>query len=296
MQSKIINAMTVDVEDYFHVSAFESVIQPSDWSSCKPTVDYNTRRLIDLFDQYHIKGTFFILGWVAEAFPELIRDIADAGHEIASHGTNHRRASTQSRAELSNDIVNSIDLLEQHSGQKVLGYRAPSFSINKKNEWAFELLAELGLVYSSSTYPIEHDLYGTPDWPRFVHKRKEGIIEIPIPTIRSKDINTGIGGGGYFRLYPYFLSKKRIQKFHAEEKQPYSFYFHPWEIDPNQPRVKGASFKSKIRHYINLSRMEDKIERLLIDFNWSTMKDVYLDGNNINSNVLNSQPNNGLGF
>jgi len=268
--------MTVDVEDYFHVSAFEKVIQPQDWSSCKPTVDYNTRRLLDLFVQYDTKATFFILGWVANAFPKLMQDIADAGHEIASHGYNHRRASTQTQEQLKEDIVNSIDVLEQHSGQKVLGYRAPSFSIGKNNEWAFELLSDLGILYSSSTYPIEHDLYGTPDWPRFIHHRKEGVIEIPIPTLRDKEQNTGIGGGGYFRLYPYFLSKKRIERFLIEEKQPYSFYFHPWEIDPNQPRVKGASFKSKVRHYINLSRMENKIERLLIDFKWSTMKDVYL--------------------
>jgi len=276
MSLQRINAMTVDVEDYFHVSAFENVIQPSDWSSCKPTVDYNTRRLLDLFDQYETKATFFVLGWVAEAFPQLIKEIADKGHEVASHGSNHRRASTQSRDELSTDITRSIDILEQSSGQKILGYRAPSFSIGKKNEWAFELLAELGIMYSSSTYPIEHDLYGTPEWPRFIHQRPEGIIEIPIPTLHSQGKNTGIGGGGYFRLYPYFLSKLRIDKYLKEEEQPYSFYFHPWEIDPKQPRVNGASLKSRIRHYINLSRMERKIERLLQDYNWSTMQDVYL--------------------
>ena len=280
------NAMTVDVEDYFHVSAFETIIQPSDWSSCKPTVDYNTKRLLDLFAQKNIKATFFILGWVAEAFPQLIKDIADQGHEIASHGMNHRRAVTQSRNELSEDIKNSITILEQTSGTKILGYRAPSFSIGKSNEWAFELLAELGLVYSSSTYPIEHDLYGTPEWPRFIHNRPEGIIEIPIPTLSSGAKNIGIGGGGYFRLYPYFLSKRRIQKYLKNESQPYSFYFHPWEIDPDQPRVSGASFKSKVRHYINLSRMEGKIASLLSDFNWSTVKDVYLSDNKIKPSLL----------
>jgi len=280
------NAMTVDVEDYFHVSAFEKIIQPSDWSSCKPTVDYNTKRLLDLFAQKEIKATFFILGWVAEAFPQLIKDIAEQGHEIASHGMNHRRAATQTREQLSDDIKKSIDVLEQASGEKVLGYRAPSFSIGKENEWAFELLAELGLVYSSSTYPIAHDLYGTPEWPRFIHNRPEGIIEIPIPTLRSDNKNLGIGGGGYFRLYPYFLSKKRIQKFLKNESQPYSFYFHPWEIDPNQPRVSGASLKSKIRHYINLSRMEGKIDSLLTDFNWSTVQDVYLSDNKIKPSLL----------
>ena len=269
--------MTVDVEDYFHVSAFENVIQPDDWVSCKPTVDYNTRRILALFAQHNTKATFFILGWVANAFPKLMQDIADAGHEIASHGYNHRRASTQTRTQFKKDITTSIDVLEQTSGQKVLGYRAPSFSIGENNEWAFELLHELGIIYSSSTYPIEHDLYGTPSWPRFMHQRKEGVIEIPIPTLRKNEINTGIGGGGYFRLYPYWFSKKRIDKFHQQENQPYSFYFHPWEIDPNQPRVKAASLKSKFRHYINLSRMESKLEQLLIDYQWQTMKKVYLN-------------------
>ena len=268
--------MTVDVEDYFHVSAFEDVIQPENWANCKPTVDYNTRRLLDLFDEHDTKATFFILGWVAQAFPELIKEIADKGHEVASHGTNHRRASTQSRSELTEDIKNSLTLLEQTSGQKVLGYRAPSFSIGENNEWAFEVLAELGLLYSSSTYPIEHDLYGTPQWPRFAYKRPEGIIEIPIPTLRKNSINTGIGGGGYFRLYPYWLSKKRIDKFHQQEQKPYNFYFHPWEIDSEQPRVKEAPLKSKFRHYINLSRMEGKLKSLLKDYQWDTMKNVYL--------------------
>ena len=288
-KSPIINAMTVDVEDYFHVSAFENVIKPSDWSACKPTVDYNTRKILDLFAKHDTKGTFFILGWVAKAFPDLIAEIAKQGHEVASHGMNHRRASTQTRDELKEDIQSSILLLEDITSQKVLGYRAPSFSIGKQNQWAFELLIELGILYSSSTYPIEHDLYGTPDWPRFVHKREEGIIEIPVPTIQDKGVNTGIGGGGYFRLYPYWLSNKRISRYLSTESAPYSFYFHPWEIDPNQPRVQGASFKSKFRHYINLSRMAGKIERLLVDYNWSTMADVYLDGTNIKNELLKGQ-------
>lgn len=275
-QSTIVNAMTIDVEDYFHVSAFEKVISPSDWQACQPTVDYNTRRMLDLYAEHNCKATFFILGWVAQAFPELIADIAKQGHEIASHGMNHRRASTQSRVELKEDIQTSIALLEDITGNKVLGYRAPSFSIGKNNEWAFELLAELGIVYSSSTYPIEHDLYGTPDWPRFIYQRPEGITEIPVPTIVKKGKNVGIGGGGYFRLYPYWMSKNRINRFLTTEQQPYSFYFHPWEIDPNQPKVAAASFKSKFRHYVNLSRMEGKIIQLLKDYHWSSMADVYL--------------------
>jgi polysaccharide deacetylase family protein (PEP-CTERM system associated) len=277
--NNIKNAMTVDVEDYFHVSAFENVISKDDWKSCQPTVDYNTKRVLDLFAKYDVKATFFILGWVAQAFPDLIKEISRQGHEVASHGMNHRRASTQSREELKEDIETSIHLLQDLTGKKVLGYRAPSFSIGKENDWAFSLLKELGLKYSSSTYPIEHDLYGTPEWPRFKYLRPEGIVEIPIPTLRKNDKNIGIGGGGYFRLYPYFLSRRRIAKFLSEENAPYSFYFHPWEIDPSQPKVAQAPFKSKFRHYINLSRMEGKIERLLKDFNWSTMQDVYLDEN-----------------
>lgn len=272
-----VHAMTVDVEDYFHVSAFENQISPSDWQSCKPTVDYNTRRLLDLFAEQDVKCTFFILGWVADAFPQLIKDIANEGHEIASHGTNHRRATTLTRELLKLDIQTSLDLLQDLTGEKVIGYRAPSFSINKSNQWAFELLVELGLKYSSSTYPIAHDLYGTPDWPRFAHRRPEGIWEIPIPTIRNKDKNIGIGGGGYFRLFPYWFSKRRIEKFLKEENAPYSFYFHPWEIDPNQPRVQGAKLLSRFRHYVNLAAMEKKIVRLSHDFKWSTMKDVYAD-------------------
>jgi len=281
--------MTVDVEDYFHVSAFDKIIKPNDWQACKPTVDYNTKRLLDIFDKYDTKATFFILGWVAKKFPQLIAEINDRGHEVASHGNNHRRAITQTREELKEDIQTSLDILQDITGNKVQGYRAPSFSIGRDNEWVFGLLVELGLLYSSSTYPIAHDLYGTPDWPRFVHKRKEGIIEIPIPTIREGEQNTGIGGGGYFRLYPYWLSKKRINKFLAVENAPYSFYFHPWEIDPNQPRVHGASLKSKVRHYVNLSRMANKIERLLEDFNWSTMQDVYLENSEIKNALLSKK-------
>lgn len=270
-----VHAMTVDVEDYFHVSAFEKQISPADWHSCKPTVDYNTRRLLDLFAEKNTKSTFFILGWVAEAFPDLIKDIHAQGHEVASHGTNHRRATTMTRDQLKDDISKSLNLLEDLTGEKVIGYRAPSFSIDKSNEWAFELLAELDIKYSSSTYPIEHDLYGTPDWPRFAYKRPEGILEIPVPTLRHNGKNKGIGGGGFFRLYPYWLSKKRIERFLEQENAPYSFYFHPWEIDPEQPRVKGAPLLSQFRHYINLSRMEGKLINLLDDYQWSSMKDVY---------------------
>jgi polysaccharide deacetylase family protein (PEP-CTERM system associated) len=195
---------------------------------------------------------------------------------LASHGYAHQRASMMTAEQFLNDVSKSKKILEDISGKPVLGYRAPSFSINENNTWVYPILNELGFKYSSSTYPIEHDLYGVPNWPRFKHQRQENIIEIPIPTLQNNSGNIGIGGGGYFRLYPYWLSKRRIGRFLQEEQQPYSFYFHPWEIDPNQPRVAGASFKSKFRHYLNLSRMENKIIKLLEDFQWDTMQNVYL--------------------
>ncbi|MEW6990598.1 XrtA system polysaccharide deacetylase [Colwelliaceae bacterium 6441] len=277
MQSTIINAMTVDVEDYFHVSAFEDVINKNSWNDLELRVEKNTFRLLELFEQHNVKSTFFTLGWVAQRCPNLIKAIVEQGHELASHGFSHQRALGMTPEAFKEDVLSSKKILEDISGEKVLGYRAPSFSVKDENTWIYEILHELGFKYSSSTYPIEHDLYGVPDWPRFKHQRPEGIIEIPIPTTRKNNLNTGIGGGGYFRLYPYWMSKKRINRFLAEEKQPYSFYFHPWEIDAEQPKVAGASFKSKIRHYINLSRMENKIVRLLEDYQWDTMKKVYIN-------------------
>lgn len=269
------NAMTVDVEDYFHVSAFESVISPSDWDSLSLRVEDNTNRLIDLFNANGVKSTFFTLGWVAKRCPTLIKRIVNEGHELASHGLNHRRATEMSREDFIHDVTESKNILEDISGVKLEGYRAPSFSINDSNTWVYAILAELGFGYSSSTYPIEHDLYGVPDWPRFKYTRPEGIAEIPIPTLKKGQKQTGIGGGGYFRLYPYWLSKRRIQKYLATEEQPYSFYFHPWEIDPQQPRIEDAGFKSKVRHYINLSKMQGKLESLLRDFSWDTMANTY---------------------
>jgi len=276
MNSLTKQAMTVDVEDYFHVSAFEKNIKQSDWHNLPLRVEKNTYRLLELFEEHNAKATFFVLGWVAEQCPQLIQAIVKEGHELASHGYNHQRATTMTTAQFREDVEKSKRQLEDAGGCHLIGYRAPSFSISEENQWTYEILTDLGFQYSSSTYPISHDLYGVPHWPRFKYQREEGILEIPIPTLRKNETNIGIGGGGYFRLYPYMFSKRRIDKFLKQESSPYSFYFHPWEIDPKQPRVTGASFKSKIRHYINLSRMEGKIEKLLKDYQWSTMQDVYL--------------------
>jgi polysaccharide deacetylase family protein (PEP-CTERM system associated) len=275
LKSDVFNAMTVDVEDFFHVSAFESVISPSQWNDYQPRVDTNTRRLLDLFAKKGIKSTFFVLGWVAERYPDLIKEIHSQGHEVASHGYAHRRVTLLSRNEFLQDVKRSKDHLEDLLGEQIIGYRAPSFSIGYSNEWAFEVLAELGFKYSSSTYPVNHDLYGSPDWPRFAYNRPENILEIPIPTLRLMGKQIPIGGGGYFRLYPYKITEKLVSKYLRQEKQPYSFYFHPWEIDAGQPRLKNAPLKSRFRHYVNLHRTEAKLIRLLDDFNWSTMRDVY---------------------
>ena len=270
-----LNAMTVDVEDYFQVSAFESVYSPNDWDAISLRVGDNTHRLLDLFAKYNIKSTFFTLGWVAKRCPDVIRRLVVEGHELASHGLAHRRATTMTPDEFREDVTTSKKILEDIGGAPVIGYRAPSFSINESNTWVYPILKELGFVYSSSTYPISHDLYGVPQWPRFMYSRPDGIIEIPIPTVRQKEKNIGIGGGGYFRLYPYWLSKRRIDRFMQTESAPYSFYFHPWEIDPHQPRVKNAPLKSRFRHYVNLSRMQPKLERLIQDYRWGTMVQAY---------------------
>jgi polysaccharide deacetylase family protein (PEP-CTERM system associated) len=235
----------------------------------------NTHRLLDLFAQNNVKSTFFTLGWVAQRCPDVIKRIVSEGHELASHGLAHQRATTMTEQELFDDIKQSKEILEDIGGVALKGYRAPSFSINDSNIWVYDILKELGFVYSSSTYPINHDLYGVPEWPRFKYERENGIIEIPIPTVRKSNNNVGIGGGGYFRLYPYWLSKRRITEYMKSESAPYSFYFHPWEIDAQQPRFEDAPWKSKARHYINLSRMEGKVEKLLKDFNWVSMCDAY---------------------
>jgi len=271
-------ALTVDVEDYFHVSAFEKAIDKADWQNLELRVEKNTYRLLELFEQKQAKCTFFTLGWVAERCPNLIQAIVKQGHELASHGFSHQRATRMTPEQFRDDVSKSKQVLEDAAGQAIVGYRAPSFSVNDSNTWVYEVLTELGFEYSSSTYPIEHDLYGVPKWPRFKYQRPEGIIEIPVPTMRKNEKNTGIGGGGYFRLYPYWLSKRRIDNYLNTEKQPYSFYFHPWEIDHEQPRVDGASVKSRLRHYLNLSSMEGKVAQLLEDYQWDTMKSVYIDG------------------
>lgn len=269
------NAMTIDVEDYFQVSAFEDKFDPRKWDDIVPRVEVNTNRLLDLFAESDVNATFFVLGWVAERFPALIKRIANEGHEVASHGTMHQRATDQTQEEFRKDISTSKKILENIIGKPIIGYRAPSFSFSKHNEWVYDILQDEGYKYSSSVYPVIHDHYGIPDAPRFRYTTPSGIDEIPLSTLKLRGKNIPISGGGYFRLYPYLLTKLAVQSFCLGEKQPYIFYLHPWEIDPGQPRVRGVSAKTKFRHYLNLKHVEGRLERLLGDFNWSGMGSLY---------------------
>ncbi|HED39464.1 MAG TPA: DUF3473 domain-containing protein [Chromatiales bacterium] len=270
--------MTVDVEDYFQVSAFEGSIDRSQWERLPCRVENNTNRILDLFDETGTKATFFTLGWVAERYPGLIRRIVKDGHELASHGFLHVRVTQQTPAEFRDDITRTKLLLEDISGSAVLGYRAASYSIGASNLWAHDELAEAGYVYSSSIYPVQHDLYGMPEAPRFAFwpNGEQGLLEIPITTIRILNKNLPCGGGGFFRFYPYAISRWALHRVNMNENQSGMFYFHPWEIDPDQPRQNGISLKARFRHYLNLGRMENRIRALLNDFSWGRMDHVFL--------------------
>lgn len=272
----IVNALSIDVEDYFHVSAFAGRIRSSDWDAMPCRVEANVERILALLGA--AKATFFTLGWVAQRYPALVRAIAAQGHEIASHGSSHGRANEQARADFLADIRAAKTLLEDIAGCEVRGYRAPSFSVGPANAWAFDCIREAGYRYSSSVYPIRHDHYGAPDAPRFAHEVRPGLLELPIATVRMLSMNWPAGGGGYFRLLPYGLSRWSLQRINAVDRQPAMFYFHPWEVDPDQPRIEGAGIKARFRHYVNLRRMQARLARLLADFRWDRVDRVFLDG------------------
>lgn len=271
--------MTVDVEDYFQVSAFESHIAKSQWDQLPQRVERNTHHILDLFADKNVKATFFTLGWVAERFPQLVRRIVSDGHELASHGYEHIRVTEQTPEQFRADVVKTKNILEAVGGQQVFGYRAASYSIGAKNLWALLILQEEGFLYSSSIYPVKHDLYGMPSAPRFkfIPDNANALYEIPITTMNVLGHNFPCGGGGFFRLYPYRVSQAAYRFVNQVEKQPGIFYFHPWEIDPEQPRQDQAPFKSRVRHYLNLEKMESRLKRLLDDFAWDTMQNVFLD-------------------
>ena len=271
------NALTVDVEDYFQVEAFAGVINRGDWEALPRRVVRNTDRLLDIFADSGASGTFFTLGWVAERHPELVRRIVAEGHELASHGSDHYRLDQQSPAEFRDDIRRSKALLEDIGGAAVTGYRAPTFSVGVKSRWAHEILAEEGFRYSSSVYPIAHDLYGVPKAPRHPFCPLPGFIEIPLTTVRLFGRNFPTAGGGYFRLLPYAVTRTALRKAGSELRTSCVFYLHPWEIDPDQPRQVQAPFRSRLRHYVNLGRTEYRLRRLLRDFQWTRMDHLFLD-------------------
>lgn len=271
------NAISIDVEDYFQVSAFEHAIKRSDWDSIEHRIVQNTNNVLSLLQRSNVKATFFTLGWVAERYPQLVKDIVSQGHELASHGYGHQRVSDLSPAEFKQDLVRAKGILEDISGEAIKGYRAPSYSIGEKNIWAFDTLVETGHMYSSSIYPIKHDHYGYLGAPRFIFKdKKTGLIEIPITTIKLMNRLFPAGGGGFFRFYPYLLSRWAISRVNRKDQRSSIFYFHPWEIDPLQPQQKNITAKSKFRHYINLNKTEARLTRLLQDFNWGRMDEVFL--------------------
>ncbi|HET7267510.1 MAG TPA: XrtA system polysaccharide deacetylase [Oleiagrimonas sp.] len=274
----VVNAMTVDVEDYFQVAAFEPCIRREDWSHWPVRVDANTRRILDMFARQRVSATFFVLGWVAERFPALVRDIHAAGHEIASHGYGHERLTHISRASFRDGIVRTKHLLEDITGAAVRGYRAPSYSIGPTTLWAHDELRRSGHAYSSSIVPIRHDLYGMPAAPRFAfYSGDSGLLEIPVTTVRFGHRNWPCGGGGYFRLLPYAVFKHGFRRVNHHDERAGVFYFHPWEVDPGQPRVPGVTAKNRVRHYLNLTRTARRVEHLITDFRFDRMDRVFLD-------------------
>jgi len=286
------NYLSIDVEDYFQVAAFEKVSPPGSWPQRELRVRENTDRILQMLDQAGVKATFFVLGWIAERCRELVETIAAEGHEVASHGYWHQRVGTRDRTLFRQDVVRSKHLLEDLTGRPVLGYRAPSYSISPQTTWAFDELYRAGYGYDSSIFPVRHDLYGFRDFPRFASRMtrsREGVwsvggdtedagdgalLEIPITTLRYAERNIPIAGGGYFRLHPYAFTRWGLNHINRVERKPFVFYLHPWELDPEQPRIGGAGWKSHFRHYLNLGKTEGRFRRLLRDFTFTPMREA----------------------
>lgn len=273
------NALSIDVEDYFQVSAFERLIPRSQWETWPARVELTTGRLLDLFATRGLKATFFTLGWVAERSPELIRRIVGEGHELACHGYEHVRLHAQEPRAVREELKRSKGILEDVGGVAVAGFRAASFSINSENLWAFSEIEKAGFEYSSSVYPVKHDLYGMPEASRapFRPRDTERLIEIPVTTACVLGRNVPAGGGGYFRLFPYVVSRQLIRRVNRKDAAKANVYFHPWEFDPDQPRPPGLDLKTRFRHYVNQGRAFDRLGRLLSDFHWAPFREVYKD-------------------
>ena len=258
--------LSVDVEDYYHVEAFADCVSPVSWPDFPSRVQANTRRVLQMFEQFHCRATFFVLGWVAERNRALVREIAEAGHEVACHSYAHRRVSSLTPEEFRNDLRRARDLIEDAAGVRILGYRAPTFSVGKNNLWALEILAEEGFLYDSSIFPIRHDLYGFPTAPRFPFRvdlqSKRKLFEVPMTTVKLGGFTCPAGGGGYLRLLPMGYTRWAVRQIHEKERQPFVVYFHPWELDPDQPRINGK-WKSRLRHYTRLKSMEPRLRELL---------------------------------
>ena len=293
----MVNALSVDVEDYFQVSAFESVCPPETWEARDLRVEHNTERMLGLLAEAGVRATFFVLGWVAERCPALVRRVHAAGHEVGSHGYGHRRVTGMDREGFREDIRRSKAVLEDLTGEAVLGYRAPSYSISPGSLWAFDEILAAGYAYDSSVFPVRHDLYGLAEWPRFPFRLerlegegagnwvpleegvtpdpgREGLVEVPITPVRLAGRNWPVAGGGYFRLFPYPLTRWALRRIHRLDGHPFVFYVHPWEIDPGQPRISGAGLRSWFRHYVNLHKTEGKLRRLLREFRFGPIRDL----------------------
>lgn len=274
----MLNALTIDVEDYYHVSAFESVARFEDWDRYESRVERNTRRILDLLEDHQTRATFFVLGWIAERQPKLIREIQERGHEVASHGYSHRRIYTQTPDQFREETRRSKQILEDIIGRPIIGYRAASYSITMQSLWALEILVEEGFRYDSSIFPIFRDRYGIPGFPRFPHRVQvngSDLMEYPLSTVRIGGINVPIAGGGYLRLFPYGLTRWGLRAINEREKQPAIVYLHPWEIDPDQPRIHGGLLSS-FRHYVNLDGTEAKLISLLKEFKFESLGTLFL--------------------
>jgi polysaccharide deacetylase family protein (PEP-CTERM system associated) len=273
----LLNAFSVDVEDYFQVAAFENTIPRASWDRLEPRVERNTRRLLELCDRHAVKGTFFVLGWVAERWPQLVRDIRDAGHELGTHGQDHRRVTTLTPREFRADIRRSKQTIEDAAGVEVIGYRAPSYSIVRETLWAVDVLAEEGFRYDSSIFPIRHDRYGIPDFPRFPRPLRghhgKALHEVPISTVRLGGMNLPFVGGGYLRHFPFSFIRWGMERLNGFERRPAILYVHPWEIDPDQPR-QPVRWSTRLRHYRNLHRTEERLTRLFSDYSFTTIREV----------------------
>jgi polysaccharide deacetylase family protein (PEP-CTERM system associated) len=280
MTLRLTNALTIDVEDYFHVEALSRAISRDDWGSMEYRCEHNVQRLLELFATRNTKATFFVLGWVAQRSPALVRAIQAAGHEVACHGMSHRLIYRQSAQEFRDETARSKALLEDITGQPVLGYRAASFSIVKSSMWALDCLIDLGFAYDSSVFPIRHDNYGMPDAPlapyRIVAPSGRSLAEFPMAVAQFMGLNLPVSGGGYFRILPYSFVRSMLRRINRDAHRPFTFYLHPWEIDPGQPRIP-TGLKSRLRHYTNLSRCEGRLRDLLQEFSFSPMRDVLRD-------------------